>query len=166
MPHSWKVCLSSTPKIQNLIKTCLNLKTHHINQFKALLVKGKHHNQPHCIKVTKYSVKILIYYLQVLATLQRERTSRKLRITWITSSWNTQLLPLLSQTLKQVKQVNTRIIAYYKYLSCVPGVDGKIHLEGVVQHRRWRGLPSTPGTHDRYFFLHILFHLILWCLKQ
>jgi len=30
----------------------------------------------------------------------------------------------------------------YKYLSCVPGVDGKIHPEGVVQHRRWRGLPS------------------------
>jgi len=25
---------------------------------------------------------------------------------------------------------------YYKYLSCVPGVDGKIHPEGVVQHRR------------------------------
>ena len=24
----------------------------------------------------------------------------------------------------------------YKYLSCVPGVDGKIHPEGVVQHRR------------------------------
>ena len=41
-----------------MIKTCLNLKTHHINQFKALLVKGKHHNQPHCKKVTKYSVKI------------------------------------------------------------------------------------------------------------
>jgi len=26
--------------------------------------------------------------------------------------------------------------------------------------------PSTPGTHDRYFFLHILFHLTLWVLKQ
>ena len=25
---------------------------------------------------------------------------------------------------------------HYKYLSCVPGVDGKIHPEGVVQHRR------------------------------
>jgi len=24
----------------------------------------------------------------------------------------------------------------YKYFSCVPGVDGKIHPEGVVQHRR------------------------------
>ena len=24
----------------------------------------------------------------------------------------------------------------YKYLSCVPDVDGKIHPEGVVQHRR------------------------------
>jgi len=30
----------------------------------------------------------------------------------------------------------------YKYLSCVPGVDGKIHPEGVVQHRRWRCLLS------------------------
>jgi len=27
-------------------------------------------------------------------------------------------------------------ILFYKYLSCVPGVDGKIHPEGVVQHRR------------------------------
>jgi len=28
------------------------------------------------------------------------------------------------------------VMKYYKYLSCVPGVDGKIHPEGVVQHRR------------------------------
>jgi len=45
-----------------------------------------------------------------------------------------------------------------KYLACVSGVDGKIHAEGVVQHRRWRGLPSgwifpsTPETHDRYLY--------------
>jgi len=30
----------------------------------------------------------------------------------------------------------TRDRSEYKYLSCVPGVDGKIHPEGVVQHRR------------------------------
>ena len=30
----------------------------------------------------------------------------------------------------------------YKYISCVPGVDGKLHPEGVVQHRWWRGLPN------------------------
>ena len=28
------------------------------------------------------------------------------------------------------------LVLEYKYLSCIPGVDGKIHPEGVVQHRR------------------------------
>ena len=33
-----------------------------------------------------------------------------------------------------------QMTAHNLYLSCVPGADGKIHPEGVVQHRRWRGL--------------------------
>jgi len=29
----------------------------------------------------------------------------------------------------------SRNVGDYKYISCVPGVDGKIHPESVVQHR-------------------------------
>jgi len=54
----------------------------------------------------------------------------------------------------------------YIIFSCVSGVDGKIHPEGVVQQRGWRGLPSTPETHDRYFLFHILFQLFIWWIKQ
>ena len=33
-------------------------------------------------------------------------------------------------------ELTTQAFIHYMYLSCVPGVDGKIHPEGVVQHRR------------------------------
>jgi len=63
-----------------------------------------------------------------------------------------------------IKQNDTFNIQYM-YLSCVPGADGKIHSESVLQHRRWRGLLDAR-THARYSFLHILYHLFVWCLKQ
>jgi len=56
----------------------------------------------------------------------------------------------------------------YNYLSCVNGV---VWMGKYIPRASWsmggdEAFPSTPGTHDRYIFLHILFHLILWCPKQ
>ena len=46
------------------------------------------------------------------------------------------LVNQVAQSLVLIQEAIPASCAEYKYLSCVPGVDGKIHPEGVVQHRR------------------------------
>jgi len=51
----------------------------------------------------------------------------------------------------------------YKYLSCVPGLDGRIHAEGVVQHRRWRGVPNENPARFIHFYSE---SILLWFISQ
>ena len=49
----------------------------------------------------------------------------------------------------------------YKNISCVSGVDGTIHPEGVVRHRRWLGLKLTAVIYLRCCRITCLTSLIL-----
>ena len=71
-------------------------------------------------------------------------------------------------------ECNTHEKKHYGFLQFFPDYGRfksltKCNISIVYVFLTWMGksiFSSTPGTHDRYFFLHILFHLIAWCLKQ